>query len=940
MIQEVKYNGYSASPSDYESLDGDLADVINLIPEDGALKPIVQPKAIFSYLEHDIVFVHETSEYTHYIGKGGNDLYWLLDGDQQSAKLIYDFGSSEILQVTAVGNTLVVLTSDGVKYALWSADKQAYTYLGEVPECPLSFGLKGELVRYSDLNYETKEKVHGRFKITFDRLNLSNDEEFYEPNQISVTNQVLAKVNRFVEEVSTNANKFMFPFFVRYAYRMYDDSLTMHSAPILMLPCTDANPHVFMKGYNTSGVGATESWADIYSIATELDYQALMTDAEKNTLSNWKDLIKSVDVFISAPIYTYDQSGKCMRFKYGLGHNPGRFIGKFTSKKGTHSGSNDKKSVELYYQGWDIDKLAYFDTMDLKQDDDTECPIAPAFPVVELPKFEDGGIEKKIRDCSSFFFLTSIALEDLSVNDRKKVEFEDGILKSLMNREVMTDDYQSHDTLLAKHAFGYNGRLNLSGMRRKMFKGYDLATMVAYVNGHNYFKDALSFTDSNFDSTKSRNGEYFAVYTRVKINGLTYWLRRKSITHISPDPFDITFLYYPDISADHITYYPTNEIGGEITDSQDSDNQHTLTPHDFLNGSYFFNLKGEYNDAQGVLNDSSDQAIENAPNKIYTSEVNNPFVFPLLGINAIGAGEVLGISTAAKALSQGQFGQFPLYAFTTEGVWALEVASNGSYIARQPITRDVCINPDSITQIDSAVLFATDRGIMLLSGSETMCITDILDSKEAFSLHSLPKGEDISAMVFNGYTESIFDRVPFKEYLKGVGMLYDYVHQRIIVFNPAYDYGYVYSLESKAWGMTIVDIAHAVPSYPNALAMGKSDKHFGNLYDYSMEDNIPSDRVLLVTRPLKLGSPDTLKTVGTIIQRGYFKKGHVQSVLYGSRDLFNWIPIASSKDHYLRGFRGTPYKYFRVVVIGDLEPKESIFGCTVQYEAKKLNQPR
>ena len=98
----------------------------------------------------------------------------------------------------------------------------------------------------------------------------------------------------------------------------------------------------------------------------------------------------------------------------------------------------------------------------------------------------------------------------------------------------------------------------------------------------------------------------------------------------------------------------------------------------------------------------------------------------------------MGISTAAKALSQGQFGQFPLYAFTDEGVWALEVNSSGGYSAKQPITRDVCISSDSITQIDTAVLFATDRGIMEISGSQTQCLTDIINGNDFFSLDRLP----------------------------------------------------------------------------------------------------------------------------------------------------------------------------------------------------------
>ena len=44
--KEIKYNGYSAQPSDYECQDGDLAVAINLIPEDGALKPVHPPKLV------------------------------------------------------------------------------------------------------------------------------------------------------------------------------------------------------------------------------------------------------------------------------------------------------------------------------------------------------------------------------------------------------------------------------------------------------------------------------------------------------------------------------------------------------------------------------------------------------------------------------------------------------------------------------------------------------------------------------------------------------------------------------------------------------------------------------------------------------------------------------------------------------------------------------
>ena len=43
MIKDIKYNGYTAQPSDYECSDGQLATSLNLISEDSQLKPLLQP---------------------------------------------------------------------------------------------------------------------------------------------------------------------------------------------------------------------------------------------------------------------------------------------------------------------------------------------------------------------------------------------------------------------------------------------------------------------------------------------------------------------------------------------------------------------------------------------------------------------------------------------------------------------------------------------------------------------------------------------------------------------------------------------------------------------------------------------------------------------------------------------------------------------------------
>lgn len=135
--------------------------------------------------------------------------------------------------------------------------------------------------------------------------------------------------------------------------------------------------------------------------------------------------------------------------------------------------------------------------------------------------------------------------------------------------------------------------------------------------------------------------------------------------------------------------------------------------------------------------------------------------------------------------------------------------------------------------------------------------------------------------------------------------------------------------------MMYADIQYHINSYPDALAVNAE----GQIVNFSSNEG-DALAGLIVTRPLKLDAADVLKTVNAIIQRGNFRKGHVQSVLYGSRDLYNWSLVWSSKDHYMRGFSGTPYKYFRIALLCNLSKDESLSGATVQYEARKTNQIR
>lgn len=963
MNKEIKYNGLSTVPPDNTCQDGDSAMLLNLVPEDGALKPVSAPKLLLQLGENKkVIYIHKTISFSNYIIQDIKtfELY-VLNANEKLFERAVSLGAYRSLShVNAIGNTLLLFTEEYIIYFLWKQGQ--YVMLGNhVPNLQLSFGLRGKPRIYS-----LSDESHSTFNVNFERIDESRLYEVWtEDNQKKITSQIMAKVNKFLADQTIKEGRFALPFFVRYALRLYDGSLMCHSAPILMNPSTKTAPVVFWN--RVSGKeGYTEAECDIMLVSAGIDYQ-LLPDGENSHLrmNDWKDIIKSVDVFISKPIYTYDQSGNCKSFadtdnldtkfigaldisrfsdektieRAGLINLPVRKRAEDTallpiSVNGTDltSGTPGGRENPLgkYYVEWKYSKL-----YTLFFSKDSTYPKT----TISLPEHTDDKNREMLENVQNFYFLKSISINELSTSERKDIVVNKEYLQSLTTRETMTDDYLSHDRITAKYSQTYNGRINLSGIRRELFQGFMAGSMFSYANNSEASwelkKDGKVVLD--FGSLDYRD---ISIQTMIEEGGERYIVNSYVSSHLAPF---VSSMYtngdFAPTSWGCYVFYPNTHATMMRIHAGIDTYEVKLKPHDFLNGAYGV-IDYELIRKQNTTHTEPPTKLENiidVPNKIYTSEINNPFFFPVTGINTIGTGRILGIATAAKALSEGQFGQFPLYAFTDEGVWALEVNSTGGYSAKQPITRDVCLSSKSITQIDSAVLFTTDRGIMLLQGSQAMCISDVLNGENAVPITVLPKIDKI--LEHADLSKGTLRILPFMDFVRDCRMIYDYEHQRIIAYNTSKEYNcnyaYIFSLKSKQWGMMQSNIADNVNSYPDALAVLND----GSLVNFSDE----TDEVyksIVVSRPIKLDAYDIHKSVDTIIQRGVFKKGHVKSILYASNDLYNWVPVWSSIDHYLRGFRGTPYKYIRIVLLANLSNNEGITGCSVQFTPRLTNQSR
>ena len=491
--------------------------------------------------------------------------------------------------------------------------------------------------------------------------------------------------------------------------------------------------------------------------------------------------------------------------------------------------------------------------------------------------------------------------ENISLADLNRISFGGTTAITYNNRLHIAGIRKNIDSSLVRQPYGYKNEEYLTAI-------YEIPTNngTYYLNGYiGNWQDIIAVPISDVKE--------IVVYEKR-----TSGYRKKRFTLYSPSNFGLSFF--------------VKTLTGGIDDIMGGD-WHDITESDW-------NAIKQKADSFAVSN--SDDSYQ--PSLIRVSEADNPLVFPAKNSVQVGSSIVSAMAANTRPISEGQFGDAPLYAFTDEGVWVLMLGEEGTYIARQPANRDICSNPNGILQIDDAVLFPTERGIMMQRGRESECITDVLDGFPFdFTLIYSHSKENlyypISILELQDFEDGEVAYVRFRKYMKNANMIYDYYDSRIIVFNPRYSYAYVYSLKSNLWGTMVNVFAKRVNSYPESYAINNAGK-IVNVYVEEPSDNIP---FFFCTRPLTLGQGDSHKTIFTCLIRGYWTCESNESngqILFGSNDMKHWFYIGSSTDNNLRNLVGSPYRYFRVAVIGKMNADESISSISTAFQPRWQNKLR
>lgn len=929
--------GLTNVPSDILCDDEALEESLGMTFENGEHKPIQKP-VLFATIDPsglpgvvsvnaDLLYVHRLANQERYIvcvdGKiayGVKEdvtvdnttqpyivikgwLWNVLDGDKEpdgentnTNSLVYTSSTN----VTSVGKTLIINNDDGINYYLWkneytvtnspnSWQHRMYSFLGNrIPEPKVEFRMVGA-TSYDD--FTTSDTYCAKEKCPIVGLDTIDDHywTFKPDGHEDWKNAVVGLYNKTKKSL-WQKKLFFGSFCVRAVLKLYDDTYYMPTNPVLMLSTFDAECLV--------NIDAEASEAEMVLYGHELQYKI------QQDYTQWNDIVKDITLFVTKENEMYDTQKDALIDRI------------------THYGNHSLVT------GWDVEvepekyKLLY--NYHISQDKlyGTPWPLSPYvysktyYIVLERNPLSD---MKKLIEDGVFYRLCDIGLTPNSSWQGTIQKIDSHQLENITTYDQLeSDDYHAHCNLFPKQMFVYNKRLNLTGVSRDFFEGFD------------------KFLPYSMDTSESSpTNHYYDCFVTISTDTCDYVIKHTIYTQ---DKQGI-FFYYPDARAKHVVIKRTYNPFTIVLDAD-------LKEHPSLNGAYYFfgiDLKATYDlPASAEDTDPHDGHMIGAyldlptvpagtvapepteghpkellPSSIITSEVNNPFEFLAHGYNDVGQGEVIGLSSNTKALSQGQHGQHPLLVFTTEGIWALSVNNEGLYNTSDPMSREVALQSNPcLTQTDSLVFFASKKGLMVCDGSSVTCVSEQLRGVNTF--------------------------------LEDAFIAYDYAHSLLWIVKKTYSSTvqpcYVYNLKTG----TFSRYQHTQPKfksmcniYPDTLLCEANPNNPNRLFSLMNIPQEDSDATTdysgeLMSRPIKFGNGMALKSLRDLkVIRHLNSNAGTELILKASNDL------TPSSWRTLKSFRGVPYKYFKIgLKFSNMKATDRFSGVIAITQERRTNKLR
>lgn len=1068
--------------------DGELEECVNLIPENGQLKPVQNPSALDGIVMEDVVlyegtegeqtftdilmYVHENGTFTHYIAKtcyGSNDeeyeveeyLTFYADGGKHLDLWKWQINPGvTINQITHVGNTLIVLTSEGIERFLWKDG--TYMALGnDFPELDIQFGLEGEIVSTvktdlvelvnqrktseDDYTFETVEafdedashnpiviqgdkgdtrnytfniniaaatvyritlieqnpritikmytslsnsrayvsegkrpsiviktdtpatsltvylETTGSFQAVHDRnyrctllveKSTSNESSILK-HDLGNYNAIMGAVREFVSEKVNALNKFVYPFFIRYSYKLYDGTYTKPSVPCLMIPTTGQAPLLGIIA-ETSSASGEETYGSVIldAIVCKLMYKI----KHSSNLDAWSDIIKGISFAITQPVYTYDSSKEfnLEREYFKLS------IHKDTTGHQSQNGINRPASTGTV--GEENLSDAFGENGEFLIEPVNNAGSSTITRDIYMPQKKTADLYEELARSGNFYIIKEMNLDEYeeartrTSTDFQELEMKDGTIETLVGRSRMSDGYMSLNKLIANNAFQYNHRLNIANYTEQKFKGYPVALMQGYVSG----TDDVSIIA---DVELIENGISQSVRCNIHYDNLN----------------PMIWFYYPSIYAKSATLYKTVT---ETAEGEEVITYYTATMlldvSEVLTGSYWIGNKEDivWEEIESIPTAPA-TAEYSYPNRIMQTKVDNPFAWEEK-VSSVASDKILAICAVTKPLSQNMFGQNPLVAFTNDGIWGLTVNADGTYGAPQSINRDIVTNTKCIIQTDEAIIYATDQGLKITTGQvgegkelcpqmrgvQRLSLSDVVGDTEVTSQpwgNSAAAGSLSVTRIFNDFI--VEDDTLFVDMLRECTGCYDYSHKLLHLYPDADVTPYSHWAVSTETGEAIMIcndyIEHMygtryrqydkpraiVNGYPSSYIQQRNEIMVYNQEYQHYYNNFQMKIGMLLTRPIAFGDATAMKMLEdmrSVMDKSQWSyrtragagvgTSRARAIVMVSNDGVKWYRLKSLRSH--------SWKWYRFALFTEMTDKDTLQGIVCQVSERRKNKLR
>lgn len=518
-------------------------------------------------------------------------------------------------------------------------------------------------------------------------------------------------------------------------------------------------------------------------------------------------------------------------------------------------------------------------------------------------------------------------------------------VSDLKTSDIFPVDSFSHHKITAAANLVYNNRLAMCNIKTLLFNGHSpKALFNTVISGDRYM---IEWELSTVDGTKIVRSEPFMIDTTAR------WPH---------------YVSYPDSRA--VKFRLLYNVGYWITMYE-----HSLTPHNMHNFAFAVIKNGAesypatpnhtpyiHTLFPGMQNYNVVNNIIIDKNRVQISDPGNPFIFPAKNSYQVGNGEAIDIYSNSDPISQGQFGQYPLIVFCSDGRWALQVGTGESYVTNiTPLDGEILARAGAYVNTSKMIAFIdSDYNIKLSAGRDAVKISDPIYWEKDTDLMLLPNFRSATNHDQTCKIVVSLCQVPGFEFIKGAILGYDRDENEILVCNPAYPYySFVYNINSKMWYKSQFTFKSFINDYPNLIGVQPNYNNEPGCGAYLVNDEefyYTSDKVTnaplfqeiyIETMPLKFGADilkqiDRLKLMCEIKTEGQTVFG---LLVYGSPDGYNYQFISGTQkfgDVYnmLLSVKGMAMKYYKVIISGTVKVNSSITSLVADVETKMNDKLR